>query len=121
MMRPFPLCASRPFPLVRGSFPNNGPGDRVARALFVLPQGAACSDPSHAVFTGLVGDQVKIAWGMKGGGRFAVKGIGPTGQRLRPLGPGRVSIAPPRRKSESGTSRQCGFRPRRFEQLDWIA
>lgn len=33
---------------------------RVAlRSLFFLPQGAAWSDPSHAVFTGLVGNQVK--------------------------------------------------------------
>jgi hypothetical protein len=59
---------------------------RVAlRALFFLAQGAAWSDPSYAVFTGLVGNQVKIAWGMKGRGRFRINAVGPTGQRLRPV------------------------------------
>jgi len=57
------------------------------RSLFFLPQGAAWSDPSYAyaVFTGLARNQVKIAWGMKGNGRFVVKAVGPDGQRLRPV------------------------------------
>lgn len=62
------------------------------RALFFLPQQAGWTDPNHAVFAGLAGQEVKIAWGMTGSGRFHVTAYGPDGQRLLPAwGPERHS------------------------------
>lgn len=62
------------------------------RALFFLPQQASWADPKHAVFAGLVGQEVKIAWGMTGSGRFRVVASGPSGARLLPTwGPVRHS------------------------------
>jgi hypothetical protein len=54
------------------------------RALFFLPQQASWTDPNHAVFAGLLGQEVKIAWGMTGSGRFRVAAYGPSGERLLP-------------------------------------
>lgn len=62
------------------------------RALFFLPQQSSWADPSHAVFAGLLGQEVKVAWGMTGSGRFRVVAYGPNGQRLLPTwGPERHS------------------------------
>ena len=62
------------------------------RALFFLPQGVSWTDPNHAVFAGLTGQEVKIAWAMTGSGRFRVVAYGQGGQRLLPVwGPERHS------------------------------
>lgn len=52
------------------------------RTLFFLPQGAVWIDPMRAVFSGVVGQEVKIAWGMTGRGRFHVFAVGPDGRRV---------------------------------------
>lgn len=54
------------------------------RALLFLPHQAAWASPARAVFTGLTGTEVKIAWAMVGTGPFTVVAFGPRGQRLRP-------------------------------------
>jgi hypothetical protein len=62
------------------------------RTLFFLPQGASWADAGRAVFAGLVGQEVKIAWGMVGSGRFSVVAVGPAGERVLPSwGPERHS------------------------------
>jgi hypothetical protein len=62
------------------------------RTLFVLPVGAVWTDPARAVFSGLVGQEVKIIWGMTGVGAFHVVALGPDADRVEPLwGPQRHS------------------------------